>query len=203
MARPKQRRQTLLFSRRAVICKRDGQLCLMFRVGDMRKSHIIGTSIRAHIFRTRVTIEGEELPQYQAEIQVTADGCEADLLFLWPLTVVHVIDKNSPLYCISAEELLNEKFEIVAVLEGTVESTGQTTQARSSYIASEIKWGHRFEPIVAYNEDRQGYEIDYKKFNNTIKVATPLCSARDLDELYLLHSELVDYNPNSTAPESV
>lgn len=58
MSRPKQRRQTLLFSRKAVICQRDAQLCLMFRVGDMRKSHIIGTSIKAHIFRTRTTREG-------------------------------------------------------------------------------------------------------------------------------------------------
>ena len=59
MARPKQRRQTLLFSRKAIICQRDGQLCLMFRVGDMRKSHIIGVAIRAHLFRTRTTREGK------------------------------------------------------------------------------------------------------------------------------------------------
>lgn len=194
MARPKQRRQTLLFSRRAVICQRDGLLCIMFRVGDMRKSHIIGASIRAHLFRTRTTREGEELYQYQCELPVSVDGCESGVFFIWPLTVIHVIDKDSPLYSISAQELLHETLEIVAILEGTVESTGQTTQARTSYIPSEIKWGHRFEKMLAYNEDRQGYELDFKKFNNTLKIATPLCSAKDLEELYLMHSEICDYN---------
>ncbi|KAK6643041.1 hypothetical protein RUM43_004544 [Polyplax serrata] len=192
MSRPKQRRQTLLFSRKAVICQRDTQLCLMFRVGDMRKSHIIGSSIRAHIFRTRTTREGEELPQYQCELSVSADGCESNLFFIWPVTVVHIIDKDSPLYTTSAQDLLHEDFEIVAILEGTVESTGQTTQARTSYLPNEIKWGHRFESILSYNMERQCYEVDYKSFNNTMKVATPLCSAKDLDELYMVQTEICD-----------
>lgn len=48
--------------------------------------------------------------------------------------MVHVIDKDSPLYTISAQELIQEDFEIVAILEGTVESTGQTTQARYDFL---------------------------------------------------------------------
>lgn len=65
MTRPKQRTQTLLFSKNAVICQRDGDLALMFRVGDMRKSHIIGASVRAQLIRNRQTKEGELLSQYQ------------------------------------------------------------------------------------------------------------------------------------------
>ena len=37
LSRPKKRSETLIFSRNAVICLRDGQLYLMFRVGDIRK----------------------------------------------------------------------------------------------------------------------------------------------------------------------
>lgn len=55
LSRPKKRTQTLLFSRNAVINQRDGQLCLMFRVGDMRKSHIIEAHVRAQIISKRVT----------------------------------------------------------------------------------------------------------------------------------------------------
>ena len=44
LSRPKKRAETLLFSKNAVICRRDGQLCLLFRVGDMRKSHIVEVS---------------------------------------------------------------------------------------------------------------------------------------------------------------
>lgn len=54
LSRPKKRAQTLLFSRNAVVCHRDGVPCLMFRVGDMRKSHIIEAHVTAQIIRRRV-----------------------------------------------------------------------------------------------------------------------------------------------------
>jgi potassium inwardly-rectifying channel subfamily J len=54
LSRPKKRTQTLLFSRNAVICQRDGYLCLMFRVGDMRKSHIVEAHVRAQLIKKKV-----------------------------------------------------------------------------------------------------------------------------------------------------
>ncbi|CAG9786099.1 unnamed protein product [Diatraea saccharalis] len=184
MTRPKHRTQTLLFSRYAVICQRDGELCLMFRVGDLRKSHIIGASVRAQLIRSRTTKEGEVLSHYQTELELNADGCDSNLFFIWPITMVHKINADSPFYGVSAADILQERFEIVVILEGTIESTGQTTQARSSYTTSEIMWGHRFVPLVTYNRERQGYEVDYSKFEETTQVDTPLCSAKELDEFY-------------------
>lgn len=189
MTRPKHRTQTLLFSKYAIVCQRDGELCLMFRVGDMRKSHIIGASIRAQLIRSKMTKEGECLTQYQTELEVTADGCDADLFFIWPLTVVHKITSTSPLYSYTAGDMLQDRFEIVVILEGTIESTGQTTQARSSYIASEILWGHRFDPLVCYNKERQGYEVDYSKFDETTQVDTPLCSGKELADFYKVQDD--------------
>lgn len=190
MTRPKQRTQTLLFSRNAVICQRDGELCLMFRLGDMRKSHIIGATIRAQIIRSRTTKEGEFLSQHQQELAVNADGNDGDLFFIWPTTIVHKINAESPLYNMSAENMLTERFEVVVILEGTIESTGQTTQARSSYLPQEILWGHRFEPMVSYSKERQGYEVDYSLFNSTVQVDTPLCSGRELAEFYRVQDDL-------------
>jgi potassium inwardly-rectifying channel subfamily J, other len=191
MTRPKHRTQTLLFSKFAVVCQRDGELTLMFRVGDMRKSHIIGANVRAQLIKTKMTKEGEVISQYQSELEIGTDSCSSDLFFIWPMIVCHRINENSPLFNISASDLIQqERFEIVVILEGTVESTGQTTQARSSYLASEILWGHRFEPVVTYNKEKQGYEIDYSKFNAAVQVDTPLCSARELVEYYKLQEEL-------------
>lgn len=184
MTRPKLRTQTLQFSKNAVICQRDGCLCLMFRVGDMRKSHIIGASIRAQLIRSKTTKEGEILCNFQTELNVNADGCDGNLFFIWPMTIVHKIDEESPFYFLTASDILQDKFEIVVILEGTIESTGQTTQARSSYLAGEVLWGHRFEPVVCYNKDRQGYEVNYSKFDNTLAIDTPLCSGADLAEFY-------------------
>lgn len=187
MTRPKHRTQTLLFSKYAVICQRDGELCLMFRVGDMRKSHIIGANIRAQLIKSKTTKEGETMTQYQTELEIGTDACSSDLFFIWPMIVVHRINAESPLYNLSASDIIQERFEIVVILEGTVESTGQSTQARSSYLNTEILWGHRYDPVVSYNRDRQGYEIDYSRFNETIQVDTPLCSGRELAEFYKLH----------------
>jgi potassium inwardly-rectifying channel subfamily J, other len=50
LSRPKKRAETLLFSKNAVICRRDGQLCLLFRVGDMRKSHIVEVDLFLVLF---------------------------------------------------------------------------------------------------------------------------------------------------------
>jgi potassium inwardly-rectifying channel subfamily J len=73
---------------------------------------------------------------------------------------------------------------------GTIESTGQITQARSSYLPSEVLWGHRFQPVAFYNKERQEYEVDYSRFNNKDLVDTPLCSARQLEQFYQLQQEL-------------
>lgn len=63
-----------------------------------------------------------------------------------------------------------------------IESTGMTTQARSSYLPSEILWGHRFQSLISFKKDSGEYEVDYAIFNNTVEVDTPLCSAKELDE---------------------
>lgn len=199
MTRPKQRTQTLLFTKNAVICQRDGELALMFRVGDMRKSHIIGASVRAQLVRSRQTKEGEMLAQDQTELEIGTDGSSSDLFFIWPTVIVHVINSDSPFYNMSAADMLQDKFEIIVLLEGTVESTGQTTQARTSYLNMEILWGHRFDPVVGYNKERQGYEIDYSKFNETIQVDTPLCSARELAEFYTVQGDFRNGDETSFA----
>ncbi|XP_066587883.1 inward rectifier potassium channel irk-1-like isoform X2 [Prorops nasuta] len=187
LSRPKKRTQTLLFSRNAVICQRDGQPCLMFRVGDMRKSHIIEAHVRAQMIKRKVTQEGELLPFFQTELKVGGDGEEDKIFFIWPTTIVHKINQDSPLYHISASDMLRERFEIVVILEGVIESTGMTTQARSSYLPSEILWGHRFEHIITFRKETGEYEVNYTLFNNTYEVDTPLCSAADLDHFKSMH----------------
>ena len=52
-----------MFSRNAVINMRDGQLCLMARVGNLRKSVLVEATIRMQfIWHGRTTEEGEFIP---------------------------------------------------------------------------------------------------------------------------------------------
>lgn len=74
--------------------------------------------------------------------QVGGDGEMDDkILLFWPTTIVHRITPESPLYNLTPADLneCNTSFEIIVVLEGIVESTGLTTQARSSYLPSEVR----------------------------------------------------------------
>ena len=54
------------------------------------------------------------------------------------------IDEDSPLWHIGPQDLPKQKFEIILILEGIIEATGNTTQARTSYLSDEILWGQRF-----------------------------------------------------------
>ncbi|XP_067002182.2 ATP-sensitive inward rectifier potassium channel 12-like [Anabrus simplex] len=177
IVRPKQRTKTILFSDKAVVCHRDGDLCLMFRVADMRKSHIIETKMTVLVVCKHLSIEGELISPYRHELAL-----DSRFFLLWPETVIHRIDERSPLFALSAEDLYCSDLEIVVVLEGTIESTDQRIQARYSYLPHEILWGHRFRSLMVYNKSEHNYEADYSLLNTTYKVDTPTCSAKQRQE---------------------
>ena len=78
LTRGKKRTATIMFSRNAVISKRDGCLCLMFRVADMRnKSNLLQATVRAQLISQRVTPEGEELNMSRQELEVNGYTAEA------------------------------------------------------------------------------------------------------------------------------
>lgn len=199
LSRPRNRAETILFSRNAVVAVRDGKMCLMFRVGDVRKSQILEAVVRVHLFRKRTTREGLELPFYQQKLPVGIDwSCDESLLedstifLILPLTIVHVIDENSPLYEMRPKDVLNCDFEIVVVLEGTIEATSMLVQAKTSYIADEILWGHEFVSTTDENRWRSGrYRVDFSVFDDTRPVSTPRISAKDYYEgkMFKMNSE--------------
>ncbi|TRZ01721.1 hypothetical protein DNTS_016004 [Danionella cerebrum] len=180
ISQPKKRAETLVFSSSAVISMRDGQLCLMFRVGDLRSSHIVEASIRAKLVRSRQTREGEFIPLHQTDVDVGFGSGDDRLFLVSPLVICHRIGPRSPFWDISKDTLSRESLEIVVILEGMVEATGMTCQARSSYVASEIKWGYRFTPVLTLEDGF--YEVDYNSFHQIYETHTPTCSARELFE---------------------
>uniref|UniRef100_A0A3Q3LJY4 G protein-activated inward rectifier potassium channel 1 n=1 Tax=Labrus bergylta TaxID=56723 RepID=A0A3Q3LJY4_9LABR len=189
MSQPKKRAETLMFSQDAVISQRDGKLCLMFRVGNLRNSHMVSAQIRCKLIKSRQTPEGEFLPLDQCELDV-GFGTGADQLFLVsPLTICHEINNKSPFFDLSQRSLKNEEFEIVVILEGIVETTGMTCQARTSYTEDEVLWGNRFLPVMSLEEGF--FRVDYSQFHNTFEVPTPPHSVKEQEE----KSSLTSPNP--------
>ncbi|CAF1032131.1 unnamed protein product, partial [Didymodactylos carnosus] len=83
---------------------------------------------------------------------------------------------------ISKDDLAKERFEIVVLLEGTVEATGMTTQARISYLPLEIIWGFRFDRLITFKKDLGQYRVDYTKFNHIYPVEMPSFSAKEMSK---------------------
>lgn len=52
-AQSNRRAETLIFSRHAVIAVRNNRLCFMIRIGDLRKSMIIGATVRLQVLAPR------------------------------------------------------------------------------------------------------------------------------------------------------
>lgn len=167
LSRPKRRSQTIMFSKNAAICMYDGHHSLVFRVGDMRKSQIIGATMYAFMVKSVYKESGEVIPlqTFELELDTTSQGY---VFLAWPALVVHRITESSPLWGMGEEELLRENFEIVVVLEGTAESSSQSLQVRTSYLPAEIRWGHRLAPLQAYRKPGGRYEIDYTRFHDTV-----------------------------------
>lgn len=179
-AQANRRAETLIFSKHAVISVRNNKLCFMVRIGDLRKSMIISATVRMQVVKRTTTEEGEVVPLDQIDIHMDNPVGTNGIFLVSPLIICHIIDKHSPLYELSASDLLHQDIEVIVVLEGVVETTGITTQARTSYVSEEILWGQRFVPTVS--EEDGMYAVDYSKFGNTMKVPTPCCSAKKLDE---------------------
>ncbi|PWA31485.1 hypothetical protein CCH79_00002846 [Gambusia affinis] len=125
MSQPKKRAETLMFSEHAAISMRDGKLTLMFRVGNLRNSHMVSAQIRCKLLKSRQTPEGEFLPLDQLELDVGFSTGADQLFLVSPLTICHVIDTKSPFYDLSQRSMQTEQFEIVVILEGIVETTGR------------------------------------------------------------------------------
>lgn len=156
------------FSNNGVVYLRDGKLCLVFRVVDTFQHHGIRTKVKAFIFEERQTLEGEILGPTQKRLNLVNNG---KLFLIWPEEIVHVIDKNSPLYNYSAKAFLEKRFEICLSIFGDSRKTGQTVQGRTSYLSTEIVWGQRFIGLISYNHDRHEYVADYTLFNRTEMVS--------------------------------
>jgi len=182
IARPKHRRHTLIFSRNACLCKEDGKLSLQIRVGDMRNTHLIETRVYGVLVKRYVSQEKHVYPLFQHELEFEAHGMGDRIFLMWPLVLRHKIGPESVLYNLTPEDLLYDKFELVVFLEGTIESTGEMVQARTSFTSKEILWGHRFVRVEEYDEKNDKWIMDFVKFNNVVPSKTPRCSAKQYDD---------------------
>ncbi|XP_044225566.1 ATP-sensitive inward rectifier potassium channel 15 [Thunnus albacares] len=164
LARPKKRAETIKFSQSAVICWRQGKLCLMLRVANMRKSLLIQCQLTGKLLHSNVTAEGEKTQIHQSSVNFCIDSSGECPFLILPLTFYHVLDEHSPLAGLNAENLHTREFELLVTLNATMESTAATCQSRTSYIPKEILWGYEFKPVL-FSTASGRYVADFNFFD--------------------------------------
>ncbi len=132
----------IVFSQQAVIAPYRGITAFEFRIANRRRNQIMELEAKVHLAwveerEGRLKRRFHELPLERHKV----------VFFPLSWTVVHPIDKESPLFGVTREQLMDSNAEILVLLTGMDETFSQTVHARSSYRAEEIVWSAEFTNI--------------------------------------------------------
>lgn len=122
---------------------------LMFRLANFRRNMLIDLEIEI-IFSFNETINGKTTRRFYP---LEVERSKVSVLTLnW--TVVHPLDKESPLFGMTKEYLNNSEAGFAILLRAFDDTFSQTVHSRTQYQAHEIIWDARFKPI--FNRDDDG-----------------------------------------------
>ena len=154
----------LLFANNPVISNHEGLPTLMIRFANERQNIIGNATARLWLFKNTVTAEGQ---QFRRFIELTLLRNESPALALsW--TLHHVVDENSPLYGMNADDLEAADASLMVVVSGYDVVAAQTVHARQPYQHSAIRFGHRYVDVLSVDDDGR-IRIDYGRFHDTFE----------------------------------
>ena len=106
-------------------------------------------ALESHIFLLHIKTL-DKISVRCLQIGTDSEGEEDELFFIWPTTLIHKINEDSPFYEMSAKDFLKKRcgvmrprimmmmmmmilrYEIVVMLEGVVEQTGNSIQVNTA-----------------------------------------------------------------------
>jgi inward rectifier potassium channel len=153
----------VIFSRVALISLHNGLPTLMFRVANKRQNWILEAQVRVSLVKSEFTKEGDFMRRFYDIPLVRSQSP----LFALSWLVMHQINEESPLFGVTAEEMIESEMEIVVTLTGIDETVSQPIHARHSFIAEEIAWNMRFVDILSKASDGRRC-IDYSRFHDVV-----------------------------------
>jgi inward rectifier potassium channel len=155
----------LIFSRQMVVAPYRDQTGLEFRVANQRSNVMM--EVEAEMILT--TVEQDA----QGKLQRKFVELSLERRTLWFLaltwTIVHPIDRASPLWGKTREDLESLQAEVLIVIKGYDDSFSQVVNTRYSYRWDEIDWSARFLP--AFETSPAGYLVlDVDRIHDTAAV---------------------------------
>jgi inward rectifier potassium channel len=153
----------LLFVNNPVIATQDGKPTLMVRLANERHNIIGNATARLWVLKNTITKEGRAIRRFN-ELSLLKNEHPA-LALSW--TLYHVLDEQSELFNLGAEDLKAANIMLVVVVSGYDVVAAQTIHARKSYDHTDIRFGQRYADILENLEDGR-IRIDYGKFHHTL-----------------------------------
>lgn len=158
-ARFSQPQSSILFSERAVIrpYKDTPYHSFQFQIVNQRNNKLINLSAKVSMSWVAEGENGQKVRRF-AILEL-----ERDRVFLFPLNwvIVHVIDKDSPLWQKTPEELKVMQPEFLVLLQGYDETFAQDVHANSSYVYKDIAWRKKFRRMYFAEGGHTVLELDW------------------------------------------
>jgi inward rectifier potassium channel len=149
----------ILFSHAAVIRDIDGVPTLMLRAANQRHNLIYAAQAQLAVLQDG-EIGGTKMRRF-VDLPLVR---ESNPVFALTWTIMHTIDEASPLYGWLDAGQPPSDAEVVVLLSGFDESSGQTIYGRWAYRAEHFAWNARFVDIVGTDTDG-ARTIDYARFH--------------------------------------
>ena len=137
------------FSANALVNSYQDGTSLQFRVVNRRSNSLV--ELEARVLLMTVERNGAESRRSYSVLKLEREGVQF-LALTW--TVVHPIDRDSPLWGKTAADLDRLQAELLILLKGYDDTFNQTVIARHSYRHDELRWDKRFAP--AFFVDSEG-----------------------------------------------
>ncbi|HVR92046.1 MAG TPA: ion channel [Novosphingobium sp.] len=160
----------ILFSEVLVVREIDGVPTLMLRAANQRHNLIYSAHVKLSLLQDE-DVGGTRMRRF-CDLRLLR---ESNPVFALTWTVMHPIDDDSPLRGWLADRAAIGNSEIIVVLSGSDESSGQTIHGRWAYGADDIRWNARFEDIISV-DDHGTRTIDYDRFHTVTAMSEPLPS---------------------------
>ena len=149
----------IIFSDKILIGPYKQGKALMVRIANIKRNQLLKVSAEV-ILLLRIEVDGVLKNMfYNLKLEQETIGM---LLLTW--TIVHPIDKGSPLDTFSIEDIIAANGEIIVVVEGSDDIMSQNVFARTSFAGSDIIADGRFEDIT-YTDQNNILTIDISKMN--------------------------------------
>jgi len=155
----------VLFSKVAVVHEIDGTPTLMFRTANLRHNLVFEARASVSVLSDE-TVGGTLLRRFK-DLKLVRDS---NPVFTLTWTIMHPIDQLSPIAHWSADKPVADDAEIIVVVSGIDDRTGQTIHGRWAYGQSDICWNARFVDILDLRPDGTR-TIDYRHFHTVERLS--------------------------------